>query len=140
MTTKMLWARSAITAVLVGLALVAPVRAADEHDHDHDHAAHAHAPKYGGVVEGANGLDFELVVKPDLARLYVDGHDKKVSVKGGKATVTFLVGGQSTRLVLLPAGDNWFEFKGAVPTGAGLRVVAVVLMSGKTSSVRFVMK
>lgn len=133
---------SVLTLAALGLVLAAPGRAAEghDHDHDHDHAAHAHAPKYGGVVEEANGLDYELVLKPDSARLYVDGHDTKVSVKGGKANVTFLVGGQSTKLVLLPAGANWFEYKGAVPSGAGLRVVAVVLLAGKTSSVRFALK
>ena len=130
-----------LAAALLALAsMAAPTRAADEHDHDHDHAAHEHAPKYGGIVEEANGMDYELVVKPDMARLYVDGHDAKVSVKGGKATVTFLANGQSTKLVLLPAGDNWFEVKGAVPTGPGLRAVAVVMLRGKTSSVRFAMK
>ena len=130
-----------LAAALLALAsMAAPTRAADEHDHDHDHAAHEHAPKYGGIVEEANGMDYELVVKPDMARLYVDGHDAKVSVKGGKATVTFLANGQSSKLVLLPAGENWFEVKGAVPSGPGLRAVAVVMLRGKTSSVRFAMK
>ena len=128
-----------LAAALLALAsMAAPTRAADEHDHDH--AAHEHAPKYGGIVEEANGMDYELVVKPDMARLYVDGHDAKVSVKGGKATVTFLANGQSTKLVLLPAGENWFEVKGAVPTGPGLRAVAVVMLRVKTSSLRFAMK
>ncbi len=129
-----------LAAALLALAsMAAPLRAAD--DHDHDHAAHKdHAPKYGGIVEEANGMDYELVVKPDMARLYVDGHDAKVSVKGGKATVTFLANGQSSKLVLLPAGENWFEVKGAVPSGPGLRAVAVVMLRGKTLSVRFAMK
>ena len=131
---------TALAAALLAFAsMSAPIRASD--DHDHDHAAHEdHAPKYGGIVEEANGIDYELVVKPNMARLYVDGHDAKVSVKGGKATVTFLQNGQSTKLVLLPAGENWFEVKGAVPSGPGLRAVAVVLLRGKTSSVRFEMK
>lgn len=125
-------------AVLALASMATPIRAAE--DHDHDHKAHEHAPKYGGIVEESNGMDYELVLKPDMARLYVDGHDSKVSVKGGKATVTFLVNGQSTKLVLLPAGENWFEVKGAMPKGPGLRAVAVVMLRGKTSSVRFAMK
>ena len=57
-----------LAAALLALAsMAAPTRAADEHDHDH--AAHEHAPKYGGIVEEANGMDYELVVKPDMARL-----------------------------------------------------------------------
>lgn len=132
---------STLAAALFALAtMAAPLQAADGHDHDHDHGAHEHAPKYGGIVEEANGVDYELVVKPDMARLYVDGHDAKVSVKGGKATVTFMANGQSTKLVLLPAGEKWFEVKGAVPSGPGTRAVAVVLLRGKTSSVRFAMK
>jgi hypothetical protein len=126
------------TAALALVSISAPTRAAE--DHDHDHEAHEHAPKYGGLVEESNGMDYELVLKPNMARLYVDGHDSKVSVKGGKATVTFLVNGQSSKLVLLPAGENWFEVKGAVPKGPKLRAVAVVILRGKTSSVRFAMK
>ena len=131
--------RAVLGAVLTALLLTAPLQAADDHDHDHDAHEH-HAPKYGGIVEEANGLDYELVIKPDQARLYVDGHDAKVSVKGGKATVTFLKGGTTTKHVLLPAGDNFFEFKGAVPTGPGTRAVAVILLKGKTTSVRFAVK
>lgn len=132
--------RAWLAASLVGALIMAPVAMAAE-DHDHDHGAHEHhAPKHGGLVEEANGLDYELVLKPDMARLYVDGHDTKVSVKGGKATITFLRGGETTKLVLLPAGENWFEVKGAVPTGAGVRAVAVVLLKGKTTSVRFAVK
>lgn len=112
---------------------------AQTHD-DHDHEAHEdHKPKYGGLVEEANGLDYELVLKDGVARLYVDGHDKKVAVKGGKATVTFMRGTESVKLVLLPAGANWFEAKGVAPSGKGVRAVAVVLLKGKTSSVRFSM-
>ena len=126
-------------AALATLMLVAPLRAAE--DHDHDHGAHEHhSPKYGGIVEEANGLDHELVLKSDQARLYVDGHDEKVSVKGGKATVTFLKGGTTTKYVLLPSGDNWFEVKGVVPTGPGTRAVAVILLKGKATSVRFAVK
>jgi hypothetical protein len=129
-----------IAAMVAMVAVSAPARAAEDHDHDHDHAAHEHAPKYGGLVEEAGGLDYELVLKPDATRLYVDAHDGKVSLTGGKATITFLLEGQSTRLVLLPAGPNWFEAKGVAPSGPGLRAVAVVLLKGKTTSVRFAAK
>jgi hypothetical protein len=114
----------------------APLRAADEHDHDHDKHEH-HEPKYGGLVEESNGLDFELVAKSGVVRLYIDAHDKKVSVKGSKATVTFLRGTESTKWVLLPAGANWLEAKGSAPTGKGVRAMAVVLHKGKSISVRF---
>jgi hypothetical protein len=131
--------RQFVLPAIMAFALSAPLIAAEEHDHDHAGDEH-HEPKHGGIVEEANGLDYELVLKPDMARLYVDGHDAKVSVKGGKATITFLRGGETTKLVLLPAGENWFEVKGAVPTGAGVRAVAVVLLKGKTTSVRFAVK
>jgi len=124
---------------IIAFVLSVPLHAAEEHDHDHGGHEH-HEAKYGGIVEEANGLDYELVLKPDLVRLYVDAHDKKLSVKGGKATVTLLRGGETTKIVLLPAGENWFEAKAAAPTGPGVRAIAVVLLKGKTTSVRFAVK
>lgn len=121
-------------------ALPATIVSAGE-DHDHDHAAHVHhEPKHGGLVEEAGGLDYELVVKPGFTRLYVSGHDEAVSLKGGKATVTFLRGGQTSKIVLLPAGNDYFEAKGDMPSGTGVRAVALVLIKGKSLSVRFAYK
>jgi len=59
---------------IMAFAMSAPLMAAE--DHDHDHGEHEqHEAKHGGIVEEANGLDYELVLKPDVVRLYVDGHD-----------------------------------------------------------------
>jgi hypothetical protein len=130
-----------VVALSALLSLSGPVRAAEDHDHDHNHehgAGHSHKPKHGGIVQEAGDYDFELVLKPDSARLYVSGHEEKdVPLKGGKATITILKGGATTKLVLVPGTGNWLEAKGVVPVGKGVRAVAVVLLNGKSTSVRF---
>lgn len=134
---------SSLAALALLLSPIGPVAwAAGDQDHDHDHAEdhEAHEPRYGGVVKEAGGLQYELVLKPDSARVYVDDHGKKVSVKGGKITLSVLKDGQTSRVVLLPAGENYLEGKSALPVGSGLVAVAVVLLRGKTTTVRFAVK
>jgi hypothetical protein len=135
---KRCFIRNGALAVMLAFSTVggAPLGAQEKHEHDHDAHEH-HEPKFGGVVEEAGGLDFELVAKPGVVRLYLDGHNKKVSAKGSKATVTFLRGSESVKMILLPAGENWLEAKGNAPTGKGVRVMALVLHKGKSISVRF---
>jgi hypothetical protein len=136
--------KTSFVPVLFAAALVwaaAPIVVTAGEDHDHDHAGHSHhEPRHGGLLEEAGGLDYELVVKPGLTRLYVSGHDEPVSLKGGKATITFLRGGQTSKIVLLPVGSDYFEAKGDMPSGAGVRAVALVLIKGKSASVRFAYK
>jgi hypothetical protein len=114
--------------------------AAEGHDHDHAGEHEAHEPSYGGVVKESGGLQYELVLRPDGARLYVDDHGEKVSVKGGKVTLNVLKNGQTSRLVLLPAGENYLEGQGALPPAPGVVAVAVVLLRGKTTTIRFAVK
>jgi len=96
-------------------------------------------PKNGGVVQEVNEIQYELVAKSDVIKIYVEDHGKKIDAKGGTAKVTMLNGKDKSEAKLVHAGDNKLEAKGAFNVKAGTKVVAVVTMAGKAgSTVRFV--
>ncbi len=101
---------------------------------------HAHPANYGGIVEDVDGMQYELVLKPDSIRIYLDDHGQKVSTKSAKGEATVLKGGERVKVALTPTGENALEAKGKFPTGAGTRVVAVVTVGGAANSVRFSVK
>ena len=101
---------------------------------------HAHPANYGGIVEDVDGMQYELVLKPDSIRIYLDDHGQKVSTKSAKGEATILKGSERVKVALVPAGENALEAKGTFPSGAGTRVVAVVTVGGSANSVRFAVK
>lgn len=100
-----------------------------------DHG-HAHKPLHGGVVVEAKDMDYELVVKPDVAQLYLRDHGKPVTVSAGSVKLTLLTGADKQEVTLLPVAGK-FEAKGAFKTTAATKALATVVMGGKTSAVRF---
>jgi hypothetical protein len=100
-----------------------------------DHA-HAHKPLHGGVVVEAKDMDYELVVKPDLAQLYLRDHGKPVAVSSGTVKLTLLTGADKQEVELKPVGGK-FEVKGSFKTTASTKALATVLINGKSSAVRF---
>lgn len=108
--------------------------AADNHDHGHDHK-----PLHGGLVVEVKDMDYELVAKPDLLQLHLRDHGKAVDVSKFAAKLTLLSGTEKQEVELKPAGDK-LEAKGNFKVATGTKVVAVVLMVGKSSTARFVLK
>jgi hypothetical protein len=100
-----------------------------------DHG-HAHKPLQGGVVVEAKDMDYELVVKPDLAQLYLRDHGKPVAVSSGTVKLTLLTGADKQEVELKPV-DGKFEAKGSFKTAASTKALATVLINGKSSAVRF---
>ena len=105
-------------------------------------AAHAHGdvkPKHGGVIQTANDISFELVAQADGAAIYIEDHEKAVSVVGADGKLMVLNGADKVEAELKPAGDK-LEAKG-VKLAPGSKVVASVTMADKkTVSVRFSVK
>ncbi len=109
---------------------IAPAFAAGSHDH---------SPKFGGIVVEAKDMDYEIVAKPDLLQIYLSDHGKPAKVDGGKAKITLLNGSEKSEAQLLPAG-NKLEAKGSFKVAKGTKGIALVTVSGKTSTVRFEIK
>ena len=105
-------------------------------------AAQAHGdakPKHGGLVQTANDMSFELVAQADGAAIYIDDHEKAVSVTGATGKLTVLSGADKAEAELKPAGDK-LEAKG-IKLSPGSKVVASVITADKkTISLRFSVK
>ena len=105
-------------------------------------AAQAHGdakPKHGGIVQTANDISFELVAQADGAVIYIEDHEKAVSVAGAGGKLTVLSGADKAEAELKPAGDK-LEAKG-IRLSPGSKVVASVITADKkTISVRFSVK
>lgn len=101
---------------------------------------HGHAANHGGIVEDVDGMQYELVLKPDTIRIYLDDHGQKVSSKNAKGEATILKGSERVKVALSPVDMNALEAKGKFPSGPGTRVVAVVTVGGAANSVRFSVK
>lgn len=107
-------------------ALLAIAPAAFAADDKHDHAA-----KHGGVVVETKRADLEIVAKPELLRIYVNGHDgKPLPLDGAKARLTLLNGSEKSDAELTPV-DGKLEAKGAFKVAKGTKGVAVVTLTGK---------
>jgi hypothetical protein len=100
---------------------------------------HDHAPKHGGVVVEVKDVDYELVAKATTIQLYLRDHGKGVDVSKASAKLTLLTGADKQEVELKPAG-NKLEATGSFKVGAGTKAVAVVMVAGKPSTVRFVVK
>jgi hypothetical protein len=105
---------------------------------DHAHA-HEHQALHGGVVVEVKDMDYELVARPDALRLHLRDHGKAVDISKASAKLTLLAGTEKQEVELKPTGDR-LEAKGVFKVGANTKVIAVVLLAGKSSTARFVLK
>lgn len=135
-----------LSALAVGTALAVPALAAgDDHKgHDHSgtgaHAGHDDKARHGGVVRVVKDVNYELVVKPDTATLYIADHGKPVDLKGASAKLTLLTTAGKTEASLVPAGDR-LEAKGSFSAAPGTKAMATVNWAGKPAvPVRFTLK
>lgn len=126
-------------------ALAQPALAADDHKgHDHAgtgaHAGHDDKARHGGVVSVVKDVNYELVVTPDTATLYVSDHGQPVDLKGASARLMLLSNADKSEATLAPAGDR-LEAKGAFKPAAGTKALAQVTLPGQAvTAVRFVLK
>lgn len=122
---------SNIKSALFATAVLASASSFAAGDHKHEHK-----PLHGGVVVEAKDMDYELVVKPDMAQLYLRDHGKPFNVTSGSVKLTLLTGADKQDVELLPASGK-YEAKGTFKTNATTKAVATVSRGGKTSAVRF---
>jgi len=123
--------------IFIAAALSVPLaNAAGDKHASGDH----HQPKYGGVVQEVNEVQYELVARPDSIAIFVEDHGKKVDTTGATAKLTMLNGKEKSEATLTPVGGNKLEAKGAFAVKAGTKAVAVVKLAGKSATtVRFVL-
>ncbi|WP_238897730.1 hypothetical protein [Achromobacter xylosoxidans] len=106
---------------------------------DHDHA-HDHTPLHGGVVSEVWDVDYELVVQPTAAQLYLRDHGQEVNVSDAKAKLVLLNGSQKQEVQLSPTADgSRLESSGTFAVDKDTKAVAQVERGGKLTNVRFVL-
>ena len=104
-------------------------------------AAHGDAkPMYGGVVQVAADIQYELVPQPNGAAIYVLDHGKPADASAMSGKLTVLNGTDKSEAPLKAAGGNKLEATG-VKLGPGAKAVATIkLGDAKTKTVRFSLK
>ncbi len=123
-----------VFAMSIGLSVNA-IAASDGHKHKHDHK-----PKHGGVVTEVKDVEFELVAKPEVIRLYLRDHGKPMSVKDAAAKVTLESKNEKSEVMLAPLGEK-LEAKGSFKVAAGTKATAVVTVAGRApATARFTLK
>ncbi len=120
--------------LIAALALAATGTAFAAEDHGHEVK-----PLLGGVVAVVKDIEYELVAKPDTLQLHLRDHGKKVDVSQASAKLTLLTGNDKQEVELKPAGDK-LEAKGSFKVAANTKALVVVLLAGKSSTARFVLK
>jgi hypothetical protein len=98
---------------------------------------HDHKPLHGGKVFEAKEFDIELVAKSDSIELYVRDHGKPISLSGGIVNLTILNGAEKKDFELKPETDK-FKISGSFDMRKGTRVVAIIRLSGKVVTARYV--
>ena len=103
--------------------------------------AHGEAkPQYGGIVQKANDLSFELVAQANGATIYLLDHGKPMASKGITGKLTVLQGSNKIEADIKEAGDNTLGVMG-VKLGKGDKLVAALSnVGGKSMTVRFTIK
>ena len=113
--------------VFCSAVFVSPVYSSPVHDHN---------PLHGGKVFEAKEFDVELVAKSDSIELYVRDHGKPISLSGGVASLTILNGVDKKDYELKPEA-NKFRISGNFDIRKGTRVVAIIRLSGKVVTARY---
>lgn len=103
--------------------------------------AHGAKANHGGIVQSANDLSFELVVRSDKATIYVEDHGEEKSTVGAVGKLTILSGTEKAETLLEPAGSNQMTTKGEVKLPKGTKVIATITFANKNVvNVRFAVK
>jgi hypothetical protein len=97
-------------------------------------------PKHGGLIQEVNEVQYEIVAKPDQVTIYVFDHSKKMTLKNASGKLTLLTGTTKSDVMLVQDEDNKLVAKGVFKIEKGTKVVAVIKIGDKTSSVRWSLK
>jgi hypothetical protein len=97
-------------------------------------------PLYGGIVQSAADLQFELVVQPTGAALFISDHGKPADASKVSGKLTVLNGTEKSEAEFKHAGGNKLEVTG-VKLGNGAKAVASLTgVDNKPLTVRFTVK
>lgn len=105
-------------------------------------AVHAHGgakAQYGGIVQTAKDLSFELVGQSSSTALYVVDHGKPADAGKFSGKLTVLNGASKAEAELKPAGGNKLEAPLLLEKGAKA-VATIKLPDGTSTAVRFSIK
>jgi len=95
--------------------------------------------RYGGIVQVADDIAFELVARESGVEIYVADHGKAMSTAGITGKLTIMNGSQKSDADLVAVGDK-LEAKG-VKLAKGAKVVAALTLPNKKAvTVRFAVK
>lgn len=83
----------------------------------------------GGITTMLKNRDYELVMKPTVATVFVYQDEKPAATKGATGTITLIQGDKKTTLQLEPTGNNAMEAKGAF--AAGGKAAATITLAGR---------
>jgi hypothetical protein len=101
--------------------------------------AHGAKPaQYGGVVQVASDLQFELVNRDGTVTIYVDDHDRKMPVGGASGTLTVLTDARKVQTRLAAGAGNALVASDKVELAKGSKAVAVIRFAdGRSVTARF---
>ena len=108
------------TALLAAAALVLPIVSRAEEQGE---------VRNGGVTTMLKNRDYELVMKPTVATVFVYQDEKPAAMKGATGTLTIMQGDKKATYPLVPTGTNALEAKGAF--AAGGKAAATITLAGR---------
>lgn len=117
-------------ALLVGALLGAPLLASAEEKGE---------VRNGGITTMLKNRDYELVMKPTVATVFIYQDEQPADTKGATGTITFTQGDKKTVLPLEPAGANKMEAKGTFSPG-GKALATITLPGRKPQEVSWALK
>ncbi|MFU7141839.1 hypothetical protein ACM75J_17145 [Pseudomonas aeruginosa] len=89
---------------------------------------------------GDHDVDYELVVQPAMAQLYLRDHGEQINVSNSTAKLTLLTGSQKQEVQLTPAADgSRLEGSGTFAATKDTKAVVQVEREGNVTGVRFVL-
>jgi hypothetical protein len=97
-------------------------------------------PLYGGIVQTAADLQFELVVQPTGAALFIVDHGKPLDASKMAGKLTVLNGTEKSEAAFRHAGGNKLEVTGVKLDKGAKAVVSLTGVGSKPLTVRFSLK
>lgn len=104
---------------------------------------HAHedlAPAHGGLITEGKAITIELVVQPDMTRVYLSDHGTLIDASAATGELILLSGGKKSQIPLAPAGDNVLAGPGFTPEPDAKAVVRVNVPDVGKEHIRFALK
>jgi hypothetical protein len=97
-------------------------------------------PLYGGIVQTAADLQFELVVQPTGAALFIVDHGKPLDASKMSGKLTVLNGTEKSEAAFKHAGGNKLEATGVKFDKGAKAVASLTGVGNKPLTVRFTIR